>query len=359
MATTADRVRELIKASGQSHHAFAQRVGLDGSKLSKSLGGARRFSSLDLARIAEQCSVTVDWLITGEEPELAVAARTTGGSAGAALAEARRLATLRTDLSELGHRQPWQPLSVEVGTGGWTEQGQRLAAASLDRIGSTHDLVRAVEEAFGIDVAVTPLGDDFDGLATSSSQVKLVLLATSTVPARQRFTLAHELAHLLGGDDQSVHLDRDVFDRAQGRDPGEMRANAFAAALLMPEDRLRAAAGARGFDERRFADLACDLVVSPSALAIRLRGLRLIDGGTAERFRGMTARRAASVTGRTAEFAEQVVAASRPRPPGLLTRDAYAAYDAGDTTLRPYANLIGVNVDDLRRTLEVEALDAS
>ena len=64
-------------------------IGLDDSKLSKSLGGIRRFSSLDLARIAEQCDVTVDWLVTGEEPALAMASRTTtrvarppGGGAG-------------------------------------------------------------------------------------------------------------------------------------------------------------------------------------------------------------------------------------------------------------------------------------
>lgn len=360
MTTTADRVRELILASGRSQHAFAVEIGLDDSKLSKSLSGTRRFSSLDLARIAELCTVTVDWLITGEEPELAVAARTTGGSAGAALTEARRLVTLRTDLAELGYPQSWRLPAAELGAGSWAEQGRRLADAALATAGGeVADLLDVVETAFGIDVAVTALGDGFDGLATSSDTVKLIVLATTTVPARQRFTLAHELAHLVAGDDQGVHLDRDVFDRAQMRNPSEVRANAFAAALLMPVARLRAAVGARGIDEAGFAQLACDLVVSPSTLAIRLKELRLIDGGTCERWRPMTARRAAAIAGRGAEFADQVAAANRPRAPGLLTRDAYAAYDAGDTTLRPYAALLGVDVDVLRRTLEPEASDAS
>jgi hypothetical protein len=35
-------------------------------------------------------------------------------------------------------------------------------------------------------------------------------------------------------------------------------------------------------------------------------------------------------------------------------RDAYAAYQSGITTLRPYANLLGVDVDDLRKALENE-----
>ena len=35
-------------------------------------------------------------------------------------------------------------------------------------------------------------------------------------------------------------------------------------------------------------------------------------------------------------------------------RDAYAAYETGATTLRPYANLLGVDVDELRQNLESE-----
>jgi IrrE N-terminal-like domain len=70
-----------------------------------------------------------------------------------------------------------------------------------------------------------------------------------------------------------------VFDRAQARDPGEAHANGFAAAFLMPEAKLRAAVGTVGLTEAAFAALACDLKVSPSALAIRLSGLRLIDSG--------------------------------------------------------------------------------
>src|SRR6266511_5081052 len=103
MASTADRVRELIAQSCLSQHEFAEQIGLDDSKLSKSLSGTRRFSSLDLARIAELCKVTVDWLITGEEPPLAVAARTTTGNAAAALAAAKRYSTLRADIASLGY----------------------------------------------------------------------------------------------------------------------------------------------------------------------------------------------------------------------------------------------------------------
>ena len=155
-----------------------------------------------------------------------------------------------------------------------------------------------MEKAFGADVAVVALDEGFDGLAASSDEAKLIVLGTSQVPARQRFTLAHELGHLLAGDDQGVHLDRDVYDRAQAKDPSEMRANSFASAFLMPEDILRAAVGTAGLTEDAFAALACDLQVSPSALAIRLQQLRLIDSGTCDRFKKITAAKAAALAGR-------------------------------------------------------------
>jgi len=355
-----DRVLSLIEASGQSRRAFARNIGLDDSKLSKSLSGARRFSSLDLARVADKCAVTVDWLVTGEEPVLAVAARTTSGEARTALEAAKRFSAMREDLAAFGWEQPWRPLPAGLPGGTYAEQGRALAAAALERIASSGlsvveaDLAALVEKAFGADVAVVALDDGFDGLAASSAEVKLIVLGTSQVPARRRFTLGHELGHLLAGDDQDIHLDRDVYDRAQAKDPSEQRANSFASAFLMPEPLLRAAAGTAGLTEDSFAALACDLQVSPSALAIRLQQLRLIDSGSCDRYRKMTAAKAAAATERGDEFATRVAEANTPRPPGLLVRDAYAAYEAGATTLRPYAKLLGVDVDDLRQALEAD-----
>ncbi len=360
MASVPERVLGLIEASGLSRRAFGLQVGLDESKMSKSLNGARRFSSIDLARIAELCQVTVDWLITGEEPPLAMAARTTSGNAGAALDAAKRYSTLRTDAVSLGYPQPWRPRGTGLSSGGYVEQGRSLAREAIARVNEAGraidagNLITLVEEVFGVDVAVVELGAGFDGLAASTEDVKLIVLATSHVPSRQRFTLAHELGHLLAGDDQDVHLDRNVFDKAQAKDPSEMRANAFASAFLMPENTLRDAVGQTGLTEHEFAVLACDLVVTPSALAYSLLHLRLIDAGTCDRYKAITGARAASTAGRGEDFARRVTQAGTPRPPGLLVRDTYAAYESGAATLRPYANLLGVDVDELRYALESE-----
>lgn len=359
MSSISDRVRDLIEASGLSQQAFAQRVGLDATKLSKSLTGTRRFTSLDLAEIAEVGGVTVDWLITGEEQPLAVAARTTGGEAGAAFEVAERFRTMRADMTTLGYPQPWRPVRAQSRVN-YVKEGWELAEFALARVteaGRTvhhGKLADLVEDVFGADVAVVPLDAGFDGLAVSSGDVKLIVLATSRVPYRQRFTLAHELGHLFLGDDQGIHLDRDVFDKAQAKDPTEQRANAFAAAFLMPEGILREAADTSGFTAEAFADLACRLSVSPSALAYRLRHLRLIEADACERYQRMTAADAARLAGMGQLFAVLVQRATKSRQPGLLVRDSYSAYEAGAATLRPYASLLGVDVDQLRHELESE-----
>lgn len=351
----------MIQTSGLSQREFGVQIGLDDSKLSKSLRGTRRFSSVDLARIAELCNVTVDWLVTGENAQLAVAARTTGGAAGTALEIAERYGRLRTDMASLGYTQPWSGSSNPSAAGSFQAQGVRLADAASKHLAMRGcsvlqpDLAAAIESAFGVDVAVVALDQNFDGLAVSYPDVKLIVLAVSTNPTRQRFTLAHELGHLLAGDDQGVHLDEDVFSKGQGRDGSEMRANSFAAALLMPEEILRERLIPAEFSEESFAGLALDLMVTPAALAFRLLDLHLIDAGLCDRFKRLTAAKAANMVGRGVEFGERVVAAGTPRAPGLLVRDTYAAYDSGAATLRPYANLLGIDVEQLRESLESDS----
>jgi len=353
-----DRVRALIASSGQSQGDFAGSVGLDPTKMSKSLAGSRRLSSLDLARIAEHAGVTVDWLLTGEETAVALAARAaSGSSAEAAILEAGRLIELRESAARLGYRQPWRPIR-SVGEGGRAiDQGATLAKGALEAMAAAGrnlvelDLSQAIESTFGVDVVVTSLGEGFDGLAASTDEAKLILVALTPLAFRQRFTMAHELGHLLAGDDQGIHPDVDIDAAASRKDPTELRANAFASSLLMPEAFLRDNVR-RGFDDEAFARLALRLMVSPSALAYRLQNLRLIDAMARDRWVPMSAADAARLCGETTALAAASDYATSPRRPGLLSRDLFAAYVNRRTTLRPYASLLGVDSGILRRELE-------
>ncbi|HEV7625876.1 MAG TPA: TetR/AcrR family transcriptional regulator [Streptomyces sp.] len=57
------RVRQVIGEAGCSQREFARKIVMDPSKLSRSLGGSRRFTVAELARIADAGSVDAAWLL--------------------------------------------------------------------------------------------------------------------------------------------------------------------------------------------------------------------------------------------------------------------------------------------------------
>lgn len=69
-----ERVREVVRNHPASQREFADRIGLDATKLSKGLTGTRRFSASELTSIAELGSVTVNWLVNGSDDVEAVTA---------------------------------------------------------------------------------------------------------------------------------------------------------------------------------------------------------------------------------------------------------------------------------------------
>ncbi|MGP4096941.1 helix-turn-helix domain-containing protein [Nonomuraea sp. KM90] len=358
---TAARVRHLIAESGLTQAEFAVKAGLDAPKMSKSLSGVRRFTSLDLARIADLCGVSVDWLLGVDPltPSMAARAATVSPtSADAAIREAERLAQMRTDLSFLGYRQDVARFEVPRASTSSLRQGRELAALATAHAAEKgielwrcKDLAGAVEAAFGVDVRVHRLADGFDGLSWSDEHSSLIVVATSEVPARQRFTIAHELGHLLAGDDQGLHLDGDLHDADHRRKPSEKRANAFAAELLLPAEMLREKAGHITWGLEEFARLACELWVSPSTLAWQLFNLQLIDKGQCESFRALTAWDAAWKANAVESLGEWIQHTSRPRVPLPLVRTTFQAYADGKATLRPFANLIGVDTDTMRQAI--------
>ena len=344
------RVRQLIKESGLTHTEFGARIGLEKTKLSKSLAGRRRFTSLELALAAQQGGVTVDWLLTGTEDGFAAATRTRpdGVSAGTALSRARELANLRETLEGFGFPQQIRFETGDLKGNRWVFQGIALAKRLRHNFHSpveqAANLAALIETDLGVDVAVQPLGQ-LDGLAAATGSARLILAATSPVPTRQRFTLAHELGHLAASDDQQLHTDENVY--AHGGE-GEMRANAFAAELLMPEAALanRVHRGSRWFEE-----LTWELRISPTVLAHRLGNLKLIDEAERDRLLTVKMDHVVATLGRQQDYAARVAEASQPRVPALLLRDLLAAHRQGHTTLLPVAALMGMSTDDLRAQL--------
>ncbi|OLM18440.1 MULTISPECIES: TetR/AcrR family transcriptional regulator [unclassified Pseudonocardia] len=89
-AVVASRVRELLERDGWTQRRFAAAIGLDETKLSKSLAGRRRFAAGELVAIADVTGETVNRLLHGRDDARThtavpggAAATTSAASAGA------------------------------------------------------------------------------------------------------------------------------------------------------------------------------------------------------------------------------------------------------------------------------------
>jgi Zn-dependent peptidase ImmA (M78 family) len=123
------------------------------------------------------------------------------------------------------------------------------------------------EDLLGLFVEEVDL-DGVSGLLYPSQ--RLIQLNANDVPARRRFTLAHEVGHWVCQVQEGRGAP--LMCRAEDVDPGtdrtlEREANIFAAELLMPEPAVRAAAGD--------PDAAECFGVSGEAMAWRLYGFGL------------------------------------------------------------------------------------
>ncbi|MGW4077942.1 helix-turn-helix domain-containing protein [Streptomyces asiaticus] len=372
--TVTDRVRKVMGAASLQQATFAERVGLTPDKLSKSLSGRRRFTSLDLARIAELGQTTVDWLLTGREPQRpAFAARTSGPFSDSddelALKDLVHRFTTAYDVLDLMGRSRSLPAlpGPNADLERYVDQGEELALDALTVLSAhgvasvaaceTSDLARALEEHFGIDVAQTDLPQGLDGAAWQTDHFRLVLLARTGVWTRQRFTLAHELGHILARDAQEMRTETHLAPGRQ-KDHTEIRANVFAANFLMPQAEIHAEVGTEsaesGLSDDAFRALVVRFKVSPSALAARLHQLGLVTPDARNRLRGVTTEMCHLLAQRADLHEKRVAAAQARRLPLAPARGLYEGYLAGDTTLRPLAAYFDMDPNALHDALEPE-----
>lgn len=147
--------------------------------------------------------------------------------------------------------------------------------------------VERIAKARGVRFHLDALEGDISGFAYRSGDQLVIGVNTSQAAVRQRFTIAHELGHLLLHDQGRIHVDRGFVFRlrsdvsSQGTEWEEIEANRFAAELLMPEQFLRedleGIDSMDMLDDDRIAALAKHYDVSKQALLIRLAALGYID----------------------------------------------------------------------------------
>lgn len=149
---------------------------------------------------------------------------------------------------------------------------------------------------------------------------------------RQRFSAAHEMAHAIFDADQGATIS---FERPDGADLIEVRANRFASCYLMPPAFLSKLPNPSGWNDTDAIAWANKLRVSCSALAIALREAKLANQATYSRISRLRVPRDDKID---PELPESLNPAQRSRKVQLLERglsDHYVAlcFEAHSTGL--------------------------
>lgn len=102
--------------------------------------------------------------------------------------------------------------------------------------------VEDLARRLGARLSYEPFDEDISGMLARLEGGTVIGINTAHAATRQRFSVAHELGHLVLHQGRSLILDKrevriDLRDRnsASGTDMQEIEANAFAAELLMPQ----------------------------------------------------------------------------------------------------------------------------
>lgn len=144
--------------------------------------------------------------------------------------------------------------------------------------------VRYLASKLKINILFEDLDDDISAFLLLKNNSAYIAINKSHHPNRQRFSLAHEIAHFVlhASPQKSLFVDRLVYYRNVASKSGEVReeieANTFAAELLMPELLLREELKNYGeeLDENDIFKLANTFGVSSEAMGYRLANLNWI-----------------------------------------------------------------------------------
>lgn len=248
--TLAQRLREAREAAGLTQEDTARELGLSRTAVVQLEAGKRAVSSLELLRLAELYRRRIDSFF--EEPSLSQPEKAPLGVLFRAAAGAQENPETQAQLAAtvelcragaqldglLGRKarfvpptyalpQPARKLeAVEQGCQTAEEERKRLELGDAP-IADMADLL-SVQDIWA---SAAPFPDDVSGVFLNDSQLGMLILVNQDhFRARQRFSYAHEYAHALFDRDRPLTVSK--FENRQ--DLAEVRANAYAAAFLMP-----------------------------------------------------------------------------------------------------------------------------
>jgi len=145
--------------------------------------------------------------------------------------------------------------------------------------------VGEIAQKRGLKIKPYDLGTNVSGVLVIDSGIGTIGYNPTESKVRQRFTIAHELGHYeLHKQDRSLFIDKGFTalfrdqDSSKGEIKKEQEANAFAAALLMPEKLVWKEIKKQNFDlsdEDSMKQLAKIFYVSVPAMTFRIANLNI------------------------------------------------------------------------------------
>lgn len=122
-----------------------------------------------------------------------------------------------------------------------TNVGAKRARVTREALGLDADaplacVLTTVERAAGLPVVVARLDDGVAGCCVRAGATAVLFVNGADLPARRRFTLAHEYGHVALGHERATPVDSAEVLAGRTRDAREVQANAFAAEFLAPRD---------------------------------------------------------------------------------------------------------------------------
>lgn len=271
------------------------------------------------------------------------------------------------------------------------QQGQRLAEEERRRLGLGHAPLPNMSELLesqGVRTGLVDLPNDVSGLTLSDRKVGLFVVANGGHHyLRRRFSFAHEYAHVVADRDRSG-----LISQTSARDDLiEVRANAFAANFLMPEDGVRqfVAGLGKGKPSRLFAEvfdeagylnvegrsepgtqtiqlydvvqLAHHFGVSRLSALFRLRNLRLLTEAEFEHLKALDdqgkGKQLAKLLGLTEPDHEEMRSEFKHRFLGLAL-EAYRRDEISRGKLHELVAMVGLTADDLDQLLDDSGIAA-
>lgn len=243
-----ERLRVARERRGLSQQAVGDVLGLPRTAVTNMETGKRAVSTLELTRLAKMYDQSVTFFLidrTDEEDLATVLFRVVPEFAEDSLLRQAVERTLDLCQEGVGLRRllryeqedtlPNYGLRMHT-AGEAVSQGVWAAQVERQRLGLGNAPVADIAELIaeqGVWIAVTELPDSLSGLYLHHASIGLAILVNGAHPfARRRFSYAHEYAHAL--------LDRSLTVQPTRKENiselVEKRANAFAAAFLMPAE---------------------------------------------------------------------------------------------------------------------------